>query len=84
MFHNDCLHLCLPGPLHPFLGQAMLHVLESFGLDEGDAVAPEAAADAAAAGLWRRAGERVCVAPGAYSAAGDCEGEGSTVECAPR
>lgn len=32
----DCLHLCLPGPLHPFLGQALLRVLEGMGLDDGE------------------------------------------------
>ena len=66
-------------------------MLETLSLDEGDAPAPEAAATAIAAGLWRRrAGERACVAPGAYAAADDGEGDaeggrdGGAVECAPR
>ena len=33
-FPRDCLHLCLPGPLHPFFAQILLHVLESLGLDD--------------------------------------------------
>ena len=32
----DCLHLCMPGPLHPFVAQATLRVLEALGLDEGE------------------------------------------------
>ena len=90
-FPKDCLHLCLPGPTHPFLSQAMLRVLESFGLDDdegdGDAAAPSPAPQ-----RGRSAEARVCVAPGAYAAAEseseDGEGEGEAgaeaVECPPR
>ena len=35
-FPADCLHLCMPGPLHPFVAQATLRVLEALGLDEGE------------------------------------------------
>jgi hypothetical protein len=32
-YPRDCLHLCLPGPLHPFFAQVLLHVLENMGLE---------------------------------------------------
>jgi len=32
----DCLHLCQPGPLHPFLAQALLRTLEGLGLGPGE------------------------------------------------
>ena len=82
----------MPGALHPFLAQAVLRVLESFGLDEGDGEeAPEAATTASPV-PQRRAAERACVAPGAYAAAAEVgegegdEGEGGAelVECPPR
>ena len=89
-FPKDCLHLCLPGPTHPFLAQAMLRVLESFGLDNDYDGGDDAAAPTPAPQRGRSAQARVCVAPGAYAAAesegegGEGEGGAEVVKCPPR